>query len=68
MGKSQHLAKQLGKERHFFDLTFTDVHMDRQKLVPILENKVIQKLKFFKSVNNKKTRNICTIFDFGSQI
>ena len=31
------------------------VHTDRQKLGTILENKVVQKLKFSKSDNNKKT-------------
>jgi len=42
------------KEKYFFDLTFTDVHTDGQKLGHILENKVVQKLKFLKNVNNKK--------------
>ena len=35
-------------------MTFTDVHTDRQQLGPILENKVVQKSKFLKNVNNKK--------------
>ena len=35
-------------------MTFTDVHMDRQKLGTILENKVVQKLKFSKNDKNKK--------------
>ena len=35
-------------------MTFTDVHMDRQKLDTILENKVVQKLKILKNDNNKK--------------
>ena len=35
-------------------MTFTDVHKDRQKLATILENKVVQKLKFSKNDNNKK--------------
>jgi hypothetical protein len=35
-------------------LTFTDVHTNPQKLGTILENKVLQKLKFSKSDNNKK--------------
>ena len=35
-------------------MTFTDVHTDRQKLGTILENKVVQKLKFSKNDNNKK--------------
>ena len=38
----------------FFYLTFTDVHTDRQKLGTILEDKVVQKLKFSKN-DNKKT-------------
>ena len=37
-----------------FDMTFTDVHRDRQKLGTILENKVVIKLKFSKNDNNKK--------------
>ena len=37
-----------------FDLTFTDVHTDRQKLGTILENKVVPKFKFTKNENNKK--------------
>ena len=36
-------------------LTFTDVHTDRQKLGTILENKVVQKLKFSTTDNNKKS-------------
>ena len=35
-------------------MTFADVHKDFQKLGPILENKVVQKLKFLKNVNNKE--------------
>ena len=35
-------------------MTFTDVHTDRQKLGTILENKVVQKLKFSKNDKNKK--------------
>ena len=35
-------------------MTFTDVHTDRQKLGTILENKLVQKLKFSKNDNNKK--------------
>ena len=35
-------------------MTYTDVHTDRQKLGTILENKVVQKLKFSESGNNKK--------------
>ena len=56
-------------------MTFTDVHKDHQKLGTILENKVVQKLKFSKNDNNKKPsskliflnekkiRKIGTIFD-----
>jgi hypothetical protein len=58
-----------------FDLTFTDVHTDRQKLSPILESKVVQKFKFLKNENKKTTapkliffneknfRKIRTLFD-----
>ena len=35
-------------------MTFTDVHTDPQKLGTILENKLVQKLKFSKNDNNKK--------------
>jgi hypothetical protein len=35
-------------------LTFIDFHTDRQNLGTILENKVVQKLKFSKNDNNKK--------------
>ena len=41
-------SKKLVKEKKKFDLTAIDVHTDRQKLGPILENKVVQKLKFKK--------------------
>ena len=56
-------------------MTFTNVHMDRQKLGAILENKVVQKLKFSKNdknikpssklifFNEKKIRKIQIIFD-----
>ena len=40
-------------------MTFTDVHTDRQKLGTILENKVVQKLKFSKNDNNKKPYSNC---------
>ena len=43
------ISKKISK---FFDLTFTGVHMDRLKLVTILENKVVQ--KFSSNGNNKK--------------
>ena len=47
-------SKKIGKIKVLFDLTFTDVHMNCQKLGTILENKVVQKLKFKKNKNNKK--------------
>ena len=48
-------SKKISKRKiFFFNLTFIDVHTDRQKLGPILENKVVQKLKFLKDVNNQK--------------
>ena len=47
--------KKSEKEKLFFYLTFTDVHTDRQKLGTILENKVVQKFKFSKNDNNKKS-------------
>ena len=62
-----HFSKK--KKKYFFDLIFTDVHTDRQKLGIILENKVVQKLKFSKNNNNKKPssklifRKIRMIFD-----
>ena len=40
--------------KKIIDLTFTDVHTDRQKLGTILENKMVQKLKLSKNGNNKK--------------
>ena len=46
-------SKKISNSKYLFDLTFKDVHTDRQKLGPILENKVVQKLKFLKNVNNK---------------
>ena len=47
----------------FFDLTFTDVHTDSQKLGTILENKVVQKCKFSKSNNIKKPSPKLIFFD-----
>jgi len=47
-------GKKISKRKIFFDLTFTDVHTDRQKLGTILENKVVQKLKFSKNGAKKK--------------
>ena len=47
-------SKKLVKYKQLFGLTFTDVHSDRQKLGIILENKVVQELKFSKNDNNKK--------------
>ena len=48
-------SKKISKVKIFFDLTFTDVYTDRQKLGTILENKVVQKSKFSKNDNNKKS-------------
>ena len=45
-------SKKISKTK--IDWTFTDFHMDCQKLGTILENKVVQKLKFSKNDNNKK--------------
>ena len=56
------LAKKLVKYIQFFDLTFTDVHTERQKLGTILENKVVQKLKFSND-NNKKLSSILIFFN-----
>ena len=47
-------SKKISKRKIFFDLTFTDVHSNRQKSGTISENSVVQKLKFSKNVNNKK--------------
>ena len=47
----------------FFDLTFTDVHTARQKLGTILENKMVQKLKFSKNDNNKKPSSKLIFFN-----
>ena len=44
-------------------MTFTDVHTDRQKLGTILENKVVQKLKFSKNDNNKKPSSKLIFFN-----
>ena len=46
-----------------FDLTFTDVHTDRQKLGTILENKVVQKLKFSRNDINKKPSSKLIFFN-----
>ena len=56
-------SKKSEKEKYFFDLTFTDVHMDRQKLGNILENKVVHKLKFSKNDNNKKPSSKLIFFN-----
>ena len=45
------LSKKMSKKK--IDSTFTDVHTDCQKLGTILENKVVQKLKFSKNDKNK---------------
>ena len=39
--KGVDFSKKISKKKKKFDLTFTDVHMDRQKLCTILENKVV---------------------------
>ena len=68
-------SKKISKIEKKKYLTFTDVHTDRQKLGTILENKVVQKLKFSENDNNnkpsyqliffneKKVRKIGMIFD-----
>ena len=38
----------------FFDTNYFELLLSRQKLGSFLENKVLQKLKFSKNVNNKK--------------
>ena len=44
-------------------MTLTDVHKGRQKLGTILENKVVQKLKFSKNDNNKKPSSKLIFFN-----
>ena len=44
-------------------MTFTDVHTGRPKLGTILENKVVQKLKFSKNDNNKKPSSKLIFFN-----
>ena len=44
-------------------MTFTDVHTDPQKLGTILENKLVQKLKFSKNDNNKKPSSKLIVFN-----
>ena len=56
-------SKKINKTKYFFDLTSTDVNMDHQKLGPILENKVVQKLKILKIVNNKKPASKLIFFN-----
>ena len=46
-----------------FDLTFTDVHTNRQKFGTILKNKVVQKLKFSKNEKNKKPSSKLIFFN-----
>ena len=53
--------KESEKQNQFFDLTLTDVHTDRQKLGTILENIVVQKLKFSK--NDKKPSSKLKFFN-----
>ena len=57
-------SKKISKRKIFFDLTFTDVHTDHQKLGTILENKVVQKLKFSKNDKNKKPSSKLRKTDF----
>jgi len=57
------LAERSVRERYFFDLTFTDVHTDRQKLGTILENKVVQKLKFSKNDIHKNPASKLIFFN-----
>ena len=47
-------SKKISKMKTIFRLIFTDVYTNCQKLGTILENKVVQKLKFSKNDNNKK--------------
>ena len=49
-------------------MTFTDVHTDRHKLGTILENKVVQKLKFSKNDNNKKPSSKLIFFNEKKKI
>ena len=44
-------------------MTFTDVHTNCQKLGTILENKVVQKLKFSKYDNKKKPSSKLIFFN-----
>ena len=57
------LAKKSVEWKWFFDLTFTNVHRDSQKLGTILENKGVQKLKFSKNENNKKPSSKLIFFN-----
>jgi hypothetical protein len=57
------LSKKISKIKIFFDFSFTDVHSDCQKLGTILENKVVQKLKFSKNGNNKKPSSKLIFFN-----
>ena len=56
-------SKKISKKKYFFDLTFLDVHTDCQKLGTILENKVVQKLKFSKNDNNKQPSSKLIVFN-----
>ena len=56
-------SKKISKKKKKIDLTFPDVHTDRQKLDTILENKMVQKLKFSKNDNNKKPSSKLIFFD-----
>jgi hypothetical protein len=57
------LANKSVKEERLFDLTFKEVHSDRQILDTILENKVVQKLKFSKNDNNIKPSSKLIFFN-----
>ena len=56
-------SKKISEIKTFFDQTFTDVQTDPQKLGTILENKVVQKLKFSKNDNNKKPSSKLIFFN-----
>ena len=53
--------QKIGSEKIFVDLTFTDFRMSHQKL--LVMNKVLQKLKLSKNVNNKKLSHKQTLFN-----
>jgi hypothetical protein len=65
-------SKKSLKEKYLLDLTSTDVHNDHQKLGTILENKVVQKLKFSKNDDNNKSSPkmmfVCFVCFFVSRV